>query len=174
VNAWQPLARIFALSAVGASSSSVSAEELALASRSSIAIGVTIPTRLLAKPLYESETISPLQSGWDAQALCVLTNSHGATYSVVVLPAPDATDAASGQRSGEGATLSVDWADQRHGLQSTNLRPGEAVGGFPAAVGHQCPRGATGTPRVTVKATVGAKLALNSLPAQLTLLIAPE
>lgn len=174
MDGWGCSARILILSAIVAASTSASAGELGSTSRGSIAIAVTIPTRLEAKALQDREVAQALPRGWDSQALCVVTNSHGTTYSITLVAASDDTDSGSALRSGYSDTLSVDWSDESHGFQSAKLRPAQPIGGFPAADAANCLPSADGTAKITIKATERVRLALNSFREPVTLLIGPE
>ena len=161
------------LTGIAAAATSVSAGELGSTSRSSIGIAVTIPTRLEAKVLAPDE-MSPTLLGRRSQALCIVTNSHGATYSVTLVSASDATASALAQRSVDLATVSVDSRNQSGGFQSAKLRPAEPLRGLPAVDAEDCKPGANGIAQLMVKANEPATAALNPLREPVTLLIAPE
>lgn len=129
MDGWGCSAKILVLSAIFATPTSASAGELGSTSRSSIAIAVTIPTRFQAKALQDGEIDPTLPRGSGSQALCVVTNSRGATYSITLLPASDPKDSESAQRSDDTSVL-VDWPDPRYGFKSAGSIRGSRFEAF--------------------------------------------
>lgn len=172
VNGLECSGKILMFSAIAGASASVSAGELGSTSRSSIGVAVTIPTRLVAKALHNEEMAPGLTSGRVSLALCVVTNSRGATYDITLLPASETTNSA--ELSGEPPAVSLDWTDQSQGLQSANLRPRESLKGFLAADVADCSEGAYDSGKLTIKVNALPELALNGFREPVTLLIAPE